>query len=195
MKERLLTLRQLVVGCAEWKTPPPAPLLLLCVALSLAIVPVRPQEVTRYLAQIEPGDAKVDKELPDSIRSAFEDSDDSPLKSVSFDLNGDGVKEKFIPNEFLGGSGGCPWIIYDPKLQKIMGEIGGSVIFVQQKTSAGFAVLECYWRNGGGEGSVFICTVKGGLYETTDNFDLHGQEIEDYFHQRRDVPHVTSGHR
>jgi hypothetical protein len=185
-------LRQHLVGSAVWKTALPVPLVLLYVALSLAIVPVRPQEVTRYLARIEQGDAKVDKELPDSLRSAFEDSDDSPLKSVSFDLNGDGVKEKFIPNELLGGSGGCPWIIYDPKRQRIIGKIGAKVIFIQEQKSASYAVLECYWRNGGGEGSVFIYEFKGEDYQTTDKFDLHNEEIEDYFAQRRDVPHVTS---
>ena len=43
------------------------------------------------------GDAKIDTVLSEDIRKYFVDDDPSiPLRSVAFDLNGDGNKEKFV---------------------------------------------------------------------------------------------------
>ena len=64
------------------------------------------------IVSISVANVTVDGSLPGSIRDAFEDDDGRPLKSASVDLDGDGVAEKLVPNEFLCGTGGCPWVIF-----------------------------------------------------------------------------------
>ncbi len=103
----------------------------------------------QYLIQISLDSAKIDSTLSDEIRMYFEDDDGSmSLKSVSFDINDDGKVEKFIPNEFLCGTGGCPWLIYDPKTKKVIGRIDGSIIYVCNKKNNDYFQLEALLKIG-----------------------------------------------
>jgi hypothetical protein len=74
----------------------------------------------KCLLQISLDSVMVDSSLGENIRSFFEEDDGkTTLKSFDVDLNEDGQFEKFIPNEHLCGTGGCPWIIYDIKSNKL----------------------------------------------------------------------------
>jgi hypothetical protein len=161
----------------------------LCAFVAFSHISIAQQVDSSYLVRIELEDADEDADVPDSIRSHFDDNDNSPLKCAPFDLNADGIKERFIPNEFLCGSGGCPWILYDVKLKQVVGVFElAKVIFVQKKRSEGYCTLECYVRNGGGEGSVIFYEMKKGQYVQTGRYDLHDEQIENYFNDRRGVP-------
>ena len=107
--------------------------------------------------------ATIDTSLGDELRNAFEDDDGRPMKSISIDLNGDGKYEKFIPNEFLCGNGGCPWIIFDPQSKHIIGEIGANEIIVLKRKINGYNVLQCSW-SGAGEYKLTNYIFKGSKY-------------------------------
>lgn len=77
-----------------------------------------------------PDAAILDQDIPEAVREAFDDDDGKPMKSVSVDLNNDKIPEKLIPNEFLCGNGGCPWLVYSPKLKKVIGRLFGNTIVI-----------------------------------------------------------------
>jgi hypothetical protein len=163
-------------------------LLLLVLACLAAISFVVAQSPTKYLWRIEPDNAIPDNKLPSDIRSALEDDDGQPLNSVSIDLTGDGIKEKLIPNEVLRGTGGCPWVVFDAKHKRVIGEIDAIVIFVQERKQSGFYVLECYWRNGGDRGSVTTYAFNGRQYLKRASFNLQDEQIDKYFDERKNIP-------
>jgi len=86
--------------------------------------------------------AIVDKSIPESVRAAFDDDDGRPMKSVSVDLNNDKNPEKLIPNEFLCGNGGCPWLVYSPSLNRVIGRVFGSTITVLDTATEGFKSIQ-----------------------------------------------------
>lgn len=138
-----------------------------------------------YLFTISRSDAKTDSLLNDSLYYYFDDFDESiPLKSITFDLNKDGYKEKFIPNDVLCGSGGCPWIIYDSNEEKLLGYISGIIIYINNTTANEYFQIESYWKNGADEGFVMIYEFSDGQYKITNRFTLSGEEINDYFNKK-----------
>jgi hypothetical protein len=131
-------------------------------------------------------DAKVDSSLDNSIRNYFADDDgSSSLKSISIDLNNDGINEKLIPNEFLCGSGGCPWLVYSLNMKKVIGNIFGNVLYINTKHKNDYNIIEIYSRNGGGKGEVFFYEYSKGLYSVTNKIALHGEQIEEYFDNKK----------
>lgn len=86
--------------------------------------------------------AIVDMSIPESVRAAFDDDDGRPMRSVSVDLNNDKNPEKLIPNEFLCGNGGCPWLVYSPSLKRVIGRVFGRTITVLETASEGFKSIQ-----------------------------------------------------
>ena len=147
------------------------------------------QSSDKYSSQIESDDAFPDSTLPDRLRKLREDDDGSPLERVSIDLNSDGKMEKFIPEKFLEGTGGCPWLVFDSGLKHLIGRIGAKVIFVLKKKQRGYANLECYWKMWGGLGTVTTYTFNGREYKKTSTSELRDEQIDKYFEERKNVPH------
>lgn len=145
------------------------------------------QEFTRsYNFAYELRDAKVDSSLDNNIRYNFVDDDGSnSLKSISVDLNNDGIDEKLIPNEFLCGSGGCPWLVYSLNMKKVIGEIFGIVLYIDTKQKNGYKVIETYSRNGGGKGTVSFYEYLKGHYNSVNRVDLKGEQIKEYFNNKK----------
>ena len=143
------------------------------------------QDLTQYSVSIELSDAKIDTALSKDIRQSFTDDDTSfALKSFSIDLNGDVVSEKFIPNEFLCGTGGCPWLIFSTKSEKIIGKIDGLIICVKQEKTIGYSDIETYWRMGAGQAIVNIYKYDGNGYKKIRFYTLKDDEIEKYFREK-----------
>jgi hypothetical protein len=112
------------------------------------------------------GSAVLDKTLPESVRETFEDDDGSkPMKSVSVDLNNDKNPEKLVPNEFLCGNGGCPWVVYSPKLNKIIGRLFGNAIVILDTSTEGYKTIRTSWNLGAGETGTAIYKFRNGAYE------------------------------
>jgi len=127
----------------------------------------------------------LDSTLNDSIYYLFDDFDKSiPLKSIAFDLNEDGNKEKFIPNDCLCGTGGCPWIIYDVNKQKLLGKISGGVIYINQKKINGYHEIETYLRNGADGGSVMVYEYTNGKFVLKKSAILNNKESQIYFQKK-----------
>jgi hypothetical protein len=97
---------------------------------------------------ISVANVKVDGSLPNSIRDAFEDDDGRPLKSASVDLDGDGTAEKLVPNEFLCGTGGCPWVIYSVTQKRVIGTVFASTLAVQSSFTGGYKKLIVTYSEG-----------------------------------------------
>jgi hypothetical protein len=106
------------------------------------------------------------------------------LKSISVDLNGDGILEKIIPNEYLCGTGLCPWLICSSKTKTFIGEVEGKVLFINTKRINGYTVIETYCRVGGGEGIVYFYEYSHSKYELRKKIDLHGEQIHEYFKKK-----------
>jgi hypothetical protein len=111
------------------------------------------------------GAAVLDKEIPGFVREAFEDDDGKPMKSVSVDLNNDRNPEKLILNEFLCGNGGCSWLVYSPKLNKVIGRLFGSKIVVLDTLSEGYRQIHTSWSLGADQIGTAVYKFRNGAYE------------------------------
>jgi hypothetical protein len=131
---------------------------------ALMFSPARAEPIAIHL-----GLAVVDKSLPESVRDAFDDDDGkAPLKSVAIDLNKDKIPEKLIPNEFLCGNGGCPWLVYSSKLNKVIGQLFGSSIVVLDASTAGYKDIQTRWSQGAGQTGSSVYRFRNGVYEKMD---------------------------
>jgi len=88
--------------------------------------------------------ARPDPAVESIARTLFADDDGRPVRSVAIDLNADGIPEKLVPNEFLCGNGGCPWLIVDERSGKLIGTLFGSSIVVTEDVVNGYRVLEAH---------------------------------------------------
>ncbi len=111
------------------------------------------------------GSAVLDKDIPESVREAFEDDNGKPMKSVSVDLNNDKNPEKLIPNEFLCGNGGCPWLVYSPKRNKVIGHLFGSTIAVLDTSNEGYRSITTRWSLGADQLGTAVYKFRNGTYE------------------------------
>jgi hypothetical protein len=125
--------------------------------------------------------AKPDDALPEEARQEFEDDDGRPLRSVTFDLKGDGTEFKFYLSAVPSKSGGNQWLVWDSAASAIRGLVVGSMIFVGRETDDGFPRLETYWRQGGEMAVVFNYTYARGKYVRTHSRSLTVPEIDEYF--------------
>lgn len=118
-------------------------------------------------------DAKSDTSLSIDIHSEFQDDDKNiPLKSIDIDLNNDGYPEKLTPNEYLCGSGGCPWIIYDQRSGAIIGKIDGGILIVKKRTTNDYYIIETHWNLGGGIGTVTPYEFRMNSYFPISKFEI-----------------------
>ncbi len=108
------------------------------------------------LCKYELDNALEDNSLGDEVRDAFEDDDGRALKSIAIDLNGDDKPEKLVPNEFLCGNGGCPWVVYSPTLKRVIGKLFANRILVLATTIHGYHVLKCSWSGSGQTNTAFF---------------------------------------
>jgi len=141
-----------------------------------------------YIFKFELSDAKIDSSLKENIRIYFADDDSSyVLKSIEFDMNNDGNREKFIPNEFLCGSGGCPWLIYDPKNRRVIGKIFGKVIYINAEKVNDYYAIEVYSRYDGTRGKVDFCEYSEGNYKILNSIELNDEEIDKYLSLKKSI--------
>ncbi len=115
------------------------------------------------LCKYELDNALEDNSLGDEVRDAFEDDDGRALKSIAIDLNGDSKPEKLVPNEFLCGNGGCPWIVYSPTVKRVIGKLFANRILVLTTVTHGYNVLKCSW-SGSGQTKTAIYVFNGKRY-------------------------------
>jgi hypothetical protein len=160
----------------------------LLLALTLALA-ARHQETPPQASQ-PPGtvrtfftarSAKPDDALPEEARKEFEDDDGRPLRSVTFDLKGDGTEFRFYLSSVSSKSGGSQWLVWDSAAKTLRGLIVGSIIFVGREIDDGFPRLETYWRQGGEMSIVFNYTSTRGKYVRTASRSLTVPEIDEYF--------------
>ena len=111
--------------------------------------------------------ATPDKTIPAFVRKSFEDDNGKPIKSISVHLSTKKIPEKLIPNEFLCGSGGCPWVIYSPTLKKVIGHIDGRNIIILPDSKEGFKSIKGEWRLGE-QTDTLLYMFHNGTYEKID---------------------------
>lgn len=119
--------------------------------------PAKPPAVIRVGAMPDPAVASI-------ARTYFADDDGRPVRSMAIDLNADGIAEKFVPNEFLCGNGGCPWLIIDEQNGKLIGTPFGSSIDIRGEVVNGYRVLEAHHSPGAGDPVIDIYEFSEGTY-------------------------------
>ncbi|HUT08329.1 MAG TPA: hypothetical protein VMY15_05740 [Candidatus Latescibacteria bacterium] len=125
--------------------------------------------------------AQPDDTLPPEIRKEFEKDDDSPLRSVAIDLNGDGKEEKFVLCGVLSAAGGPQWLVYDPAKGAARGIIIGTIVFIDRESDDGYPELETYWRQGGTMSVVFRYKYARGRYGRVGTQAMTLWETSEYF--------------
>jgi hypothetical protein len=125
--------------------------------------------------------AQPDDSVPDVLREQFEKDDGSPLKSVTIDLDGDGVAEKLVLCGVPAGNGGYQWLVYDVKNGTGRGLIVGTLIFVGRETDKGYPRLETYWKQGGDMSVVSRYAFDETRYGRTATRALTLWETSEYF--------------
>ena len=144
--------------------------------------------------------AKPDDDLLEEARKEFEDDDGRPLRSVAFDLKGDGTEFRFYLSSVPSKSGGNQWLVWDAASRALRGLIVGSLIFVGRETDDGFPRLETFWRQGGEMAVVFSYAYARGKYSRVDSRSLSVPEINDYFRTKppidleKELVEIKAGH-
>lgn len=122
-----------------------------------------------------------DPSLPETLRTQFEKTNEEPLRSVTLDLNLDGVPEKFVLNPLAAIATGHQWLVFDQKKGAVLGFVTGALIFVHREAEGRFPKLETYWKQGGEMAVVFEYVFDRVRYERTSSRSLTQAEISDYF--------------
>jgi hypothetical protein len=128
--------------------------------------------------------AVLDDTLGDEVRKEFADDDDSPLRSVAIDLDGDGRDEKFVLSAAPAASGGSQWLVWDPARKIAKGLVVGAIIFVERAEDDHFPRLETYWKQGGDMAIVFDYAYAKGKYVRVKSRALRVPEIDEYFRNK-----------
>jgi hypothetical protein len=122
-----------------------------------------------------------DPSLPETLRTQFEKTNEEPLRSVSLDLNLDGVPEKFVLNPLAAVATGYQWLVFDQKNGSVLGLITGALIFVHREAEGRYPRLETYWKQGGEMAVVFEYVFDRARYERASSRSLTQAEISAYF--------------
>ncbi len=101
--------------------------------------------------------------------------------TISIDLNGDKIPEKFESDEVNCGSGGCPWIIIDGKTNKEIGTVEGIIVYILKKKENGFPLIETYWKLGCCEATVHYYSFEKKEYKEIRQVNLNEKEMDEYF--------------
>ena len=131
--------------------------------------------------------AQPDDTLPPEIRKEFEKDDDSPLKSVAIDLDGNGKEEKFVLCGVPSAAGGPQWLVFDPATGASRGVVVGSIIFIgrpadgNDAADGGYPKLETYWKQGGAMSVVFRYKYSRGRYGRVGTQAMTLWETSEYF--------------
>jgi hypothetical protein len=75
------------------------------------------------------------------------------------------VRKKLVLNEFLCGNGGCPWVIYSPRLNKVIGRVFGNSITVLETSSEGYKRIRTRWSLGADKPGAAEFDFRSGGYE------------------------------
>ena len=125
--------------------------------------------------------AQPDDTLPPEIRKEFEKDDGSPLRSVAFDLDGNGKEEKFVLCGVPSAAGGPQWLVYDPATGTTRGIVVGTIVFIARESDDGNPKLETYWKQGGTMSIVFSYKYARGRYGRVDTRAMTLWETSEYF--------------
>jgi hypothetical protein len=128
--------------------------------------------------------AQPDDTIPEALRQQFEKDDGGPLRSVSIDLDSDGVPEKFVLSGVPSLSGGYQWLIYDVRNGTGRGVIVGAIIFVGRETHGGWPRLETCWKQGGDMSVVSRYAFDKTRYGRTATKALTLWETSEYFRSK-----------
>jgi hypothetical protein len=125
--------------------------------------------------------AQPDDTLPPEIRKEFEKDDESPLRSVTIDLDGNGKEEKFVLCGVPSTAGGPQWLVYDPATGAARGIVVGTIVFISRESDDGYPKLETYWRQGGAMSVVFRYKYARGRYGRVGTQAMTLWETSEYF--------------
>lgn len=128
--------------------------------------------------------AQPDDTLPPELRKEFEKDDESPLRSVAIDLDGDGTAEKFFLCGVPATNGGSQWLVYDPARNAARGIVVGTIVFIGQESDNGYPRLETYWKQGGDMSVVFSYQYGRGRYGRVGTRALTLWETSEYFRRK-----------
>ena len=144
---------------------------------------------SQYLFQIQAIDAFPDSVFPRQLRTIFQDRIKARFDCVSVDLNRDGLDEKIATNKSFKGGGVYPWLIFDAQMDYLIADFDATTIYVLDDRLNDYYILECFSEQTQDLATVTRYAFDGTRYEKTESVELHGEQINRFLSQHKDIPH------
>ena len=106
------------------------------------------------------------------------------LRTISLDLNGDGLAEKIATGSGTGEGLGTAWVIYNPRNGRLMGTLSGSIVFIARESDESWPRLETYMKSAPETAVAFFYVFSGTRYQKARARALTLPEIDEYFRRK-----------
>lgn len=106
------------------------------------------------------------------------------LSTLSLDLDGDGLPEKFATESGSASGAGSVWVVYNPRNGRLMGTLNGSIVFVARESDQGWPRLETYMKSAPETAVAFFYVFSGTRYQKARARALTLPEIDEYFRRK-----------
>ncbi|MGD1047097.1 MAG: hypothetical protein ABR936_17470 [Bacteroidota bacterium] len=149
--------------------------------ISLFVVgqnPINPGQYS-YVAWFSPDKCQMDTVYENNRQSSI---DTIQEYKYNLDLNGDKYPELFIADRGCG-KGLCGWQIIDGKTKKKLGFIEAWFVYITDRKTNGYPILETVSKNGCCEMSVTLYKYNGKRYSSTEHIHLTGDKLDNYLNR------------
>lgn len=103
--------------------------------------------------------------LEKQLRAELGYEDVSAIVGAVLDLNDDHNVDFLVrSSESLCGTGGCPYNIIDGKQQRVLGQIFGNPLIIDQQKIHGYPVIHTYWHTSAADGIFTTYVFDGKTY-------------------------------
>ena len=132
-------------------------------------------------------------DVPADIRRAVADDleydDGEPIKGVTADLDGDGVRDFLLQSApSLCGNGGCVYVVCDGATHRKLGEFFGSPLYVRAERTRGYPNVATYSHLSAASATYTEYSFDGKSYVVTSKRTLEGPALDRLSGTLRQVP-------
>lgn len=134
-------------------------------------------------------------DVPADIRRAVGDDleydDGEPIKGVTADFDGDGVRDFLLQSApSLCGNGGCVYVLCDGATHRTLGEFFGSPLYVRSERTRGYPNVATYSHLSADSAAYTEYSFDGRVYVVTSKRTLAGPAADRMRETLRQIPIV-----